>query len=261
MCNAEVISGVSDLLEAEGYLVSVLDSQDDPVRQRRNLKAFISSSRAGLLWVPAQDTPEDTLGLLRTHRIPTVTFLRKRGFEEFDHVGIQNSAATHKATSYLADLGHRSIAYFGGVAEADVRKERIDGYRDAMEDRGLGPPVVWEASDDKLAGKNAMLTLRKAHPEVTAIVCNGDVVALGACHALRELGLTPGRDVSVIGFDDIQDASIATPPLTTLAVNPYELGRSLAKMLISRLKEPLAPKSATEMAATLIVRSTTGAPI
>ena len=254
--NAEVVSGVSDMLETEGYLVSILDSQDDPNRQRSNLEAFIRSYRGGLLWVPAQDTPPETVELLKTHAIPTVTFLRQPDGCEFDHVGIQDREATRQATRYLADLGHRGIAFFGGEADPEVRKKRIEGYAEVMGERGLGPVIVWDAPDDKVSGMNAMLELRERHPEVTAIVCNGDIVALGACHALRRLGQTPGREVAVVGFDDIQDASVATPPLTTMAVSPYELGRILAQKLLDRIADPEAPVTSTLLPAELVVRET-----
>ena len=256
--NAEVISGVSDLLEAEGYLVSVLDSQDDPERQRRQLEAFIRSSRGGLLWVPANGTPQKTIDLLRTHRIPTVTFLRREGASDFDHVGILNAEATKVATNYLADLGHEHIAFLGGVADVEVRNQRIAGYRAALAERGIGPAVVWESQDDKLAGLNAMLALREKHPEVTGVVCNGDMVALGACLALTRLGLEPGKEVSVVGFDDIQDAAVATPPLTTMAVSPYQLGRRLARVALDRLRDPDMPVTSSLVPARLTVRATTG---
>jgi len=258
--NAEVISGVSDLLESEGYLVSILDSQDDAARERRNLEAFIRSSRGGLLWVPANDTPQTTYDLLAAQRIPTVTFLRPARSGQFDHVGIRNARATAEATRYLADLGHARIAYFGGASHSVVRAERIEGYMRAMAERSLAPTLIWETADDKHAGLDAMQALRQAHPEVTALVCNGDMVALGACLALLREGRTPGRDVSVVGFDDIQDASLATPALTTLAISPYQMGRKLARALLDRLREPDAPPSTTLFPANLVVRATTGPP-
>ena len=106
-----------------------------------------------------------------------------------------------------------------------------------------------------------MAAFRAAHPEVTALVCNGDMVALGASLALIEDGLLPGREVSIIGFDDIQDACLASPPLTTMAISPYQMGRKLARALLDRLKEPEAPPSITLFPATLVVRGTTGPPI
>ena len=259
--NAEVISGVSDLLESEGYLVSVLDSRDDTERQRRNLEAFIQSSRGGLLWVPAQDTTDETYDLLAAHGMPTVTFLRRSGKGRFDHVGLQNFEASLMATRHLASLGHRHIAYLGGEARFGVRTERIAGYMEGLAEHGLHPPIIWDTHDDKASGLRGMTSLRDAHPDVTALVCNGDMIAIGACSAISQMGMTPGKEISVIGFDDIQDAEIASPPLTTLAVSPYQLGRKLARVALDRIRDPQMPTTVTLVPAELIVRQTTGVPV
>lgn len=255
--NAELISGVSDTLEKEGYLVSVLDSQDNVDRQQRNIEAFIRSSRGALLWVPAANTPDETLDLLKTHNLPVVTFIRGAYEGIFDHVGIQNEAATSKATQHLIDLGHTKIAYFGGLGSSETRIRRIKGYQDTLRASGLEYTLVWDAKDDKISGLEAMLDLRKKHPDVTAIVCNGDVVALGASHALRRLGETPGKDFSIVGFDDIQDATTATPPLTTIAIEPYKFGIKLAQVLIHRLTNPTSPTATTLLPFDLKIRATT----
>ncbi len=257
--NAEVVGGVVDLLEAEGYLVSIVDTRDDPARQARQLEAFIRHGRGGLLWVPAIDTSEDTFEMLAAQAIPTVTFLRHvRG--DLDHVGIRDAEATASATGFLADLGHKHIAYLGGTEMTIVRQERIAGYVNEMARRGLRENEVWECEDNKLAGLDAMMELHRSHQEITAVVCNGDMVALGASLALTRMGLSPGRDVSIIGFDDIQDAAVATPPLTTMAVHPHKLGRKLARVLLDRIEEPDMPATVSEIAAKLVVRETTGAP-
>lgn len=255
--NAEVVSGVVDLLENEGYMVSVLDTRDDATRQSRHLEAVIRHGRGGLLWVPALDTPDETFELLAAHRMPTVTFLRHLR-RDMDHVGIRNTDATLTATRYLADLGHRYIAYLGGTDMTIVRRERIEGYKRAMFERGLGAGVVWSSEDNKRAGLDSMLELLAVHPETTAIVCNGDIVALGACIALSRLGLQAGREVSVVGFDDIQDAAVGMPPLTTMAVCPEQLGRKLARTILDRIQNPDMPVMVTEISAELIIRETTG---
>ncbi|MEM1363520.1 MAG: LacI family DNA-binding transcriptional regulator [Pseudomonadota bacterium] len=259
--NAEVILGASDLLEDEGFLISVLDARGDPDRQVKHIEAFIGNGRGGLLWVPALGTPERTFDLLRTHRVPTVTFLRRSAFGDFDHVGIRNSEATATATRYLATLGHSEIAYLGGTEMTSVRRERIQGYRQALLELGVGPARVFDSNDTKIAGLQSTLDLLRDNPEVTALVCNGDMVALGACLALLRSGRRPGHDVSVIGFDDIQDAAVATPPLTTMAVSPYQLGRRLAQVLLERLKRPDMPLTISEVEATLVIRDSSGAPL
>ena len=259
--NAEVISGVSDLLEAEGYLVSVLDSRDDTERQKRNLEAFIQSSRGGLLWVPAEGTGDETYELLAVHGIPTVTFLRRSGKGRFDHVGIQNTRACETATRHLASLGHKHIAYLGGEAHFGVRIERIEGYKSALSELGLGDPVIWDSPDDKASGLRALVSLHEAHPEITAVVCNADMIAIGACAAITKMGMTPGKEISVIGFDDIQDAAIASPALTTMAVSPYQLGRKLATVVLDRIRDPQMPTSLSLVSAKLVERESAKPPI
>lgn len=257
--NAEVISGVVDLLEAEGYLVSVLDTRDDANRQRQQLESFIMHGRGGLLWVPTIGTDDTTYSLLKAHKVPTVTFLRNVS-PLFDHVGIRNSEATYKATQHLIDLGHQTVAYLGGTQMTLVRRDRIAGYQKCLSDNGLTQPLVWDSEDNKLAGLKSMDALLKAYPEVSAVVCNGDMVALGACLALQRMGIVPGHEVSIVGFDDIQDAEVATPRLTTMAVSPVKLGRKLGQVLLARIREPDMPVTVSEISAELLVRETSGAP-
>lgn len=257
--NAEVISGASDLLESKGYLLSVLDAQDDHERQRKHLEAFIRSRRGGVIWVPAEDTPKSTFDMLRTHRLPSVTFLRRAEDSSFDHVGIENAEAISEAVHHLADLGHKNIAYLGGIARFGALHERFQGYKQTMNELGLGPVIDWACEDGRSSGMEAFKEMRKAHPEVTAVVCNGDMVAIGACLALQRMGEIPGKDFSVVGFDDIKDAELASPPLTTVAVSPYDIGRKLGRAMLERIGEVDMPATVSLVPGKLVVRSTTGA--
>ncbi|SNT75493.1 LacI family DNA-binding transcriptional regulator [Paracoccus seriniphilus] len=255
--NAEVVSGVTDFLDSQGYLASVLDSRDDATRQRRQIELLVRSARAGLMWVPARDTPADTVALLHTHGVPNVTFLRHAAGHAADHVGIHNRAATRLATTHLADLGHRCIAYLGGNLDVESRLDRISGYREIMAERNLAQPVIWPCDDSRKAGMQAFQQLHVAHPEVTAVVCNGDMIALGATLALARAGLRPGLDVSVVGFDGIEEAALAAEPLTTISIRPYQLGQTLAETLIRRIRTPAAPYAELLVHGELITGATT----
>ena len=256
--NAEVISGVSDHLEKNGYLVSVLDSRNEIGRQKRNLEAFIRSSRGGLIWVPAHDTPKDAVDMIKAHSIPTVTFLRKPKFGQFDHVGIYNTEASQLATEHLITFGHQFIAYFGGDVRSEVCGERVAGYKKAMEKHKIAKTIVWSAEDNKASGVAALAELRLEHPEVTGLVCNGDMVALGACHALLKANLVVGQDMSIVGFDDVQDAALSTPGLTTMSSKPYNLGELLGKSILLRINQIHRPFQTSLIEAKLVVRQTTG---
>ena len=256
--NAEVVSGVSDSLEKHGYFVSVLDSRNDIERQKRNIEAFIRSARGGLIWVPAHNTPSKTIEILRNYRIPTITFLRQIKGADFDHVGIKNLEGTEIATDYLIGLGHTKIAYFGGDTNSDVRKARVQGYELSLKKNGISWRVIWSSDDTKRSGVERFHDLLSEHPEVTALVCNGDMVALGACLALQSKGLQPGKDISVVGFDNVMDAKIVTPSLTTMAVNPYSLGQILAETILKRINDTERPQSTYLNNPELIIRNSAG---
>ena len=256
--NAEVVSGVSDCLERHGYFVSVLDSRNDIERQKRNIKAFLRSARGGLIWVPAHNTPSKTIDLLRNHSIPTITFLRQIKGADFDHIGIKNTEGTEMATDYLIKLGHTKIAYFGGNLNSDVRKDRAEGYELSLKKHGLDWNVIWTSEDTKQSGVERLHDLISEHPDVTALVCNGDMVALGACLALQSKNLQPGKDISVIGFDNVMDAKLVTPSLTTMEVKPYNLGLILAETILKRINETDHPQITYFNNPELIVRNSTG---
>ena len=256
--NAEVVSGVSDCLERHGYFVSVLDSRNDIERQKRNIEAFIRSARGGLIWVPAHNTPSKTIDLLRNHSIPTITFLRQIKGADFDHIGIKNTEGTEMATDYLIKLGHTKIAYFGGNLNSDVRKDRAEGYELSLKKHGLNWNVIWTSEDTKQSGVERLHDLISEHPDVTALVCNGDMVALGACLALQSKNLQPGKDISVIGFDNVMDAKLVTPSLTTMEVKPYNLGLILAETILKRINETDHPQITYFNNPKLIVRNSTG---
>ena len=258
--NAEVVSGVSDYLDAHGYFVSVLDSRDNTDRQGRNIEAFIRSSRGGLIWVPAHKTPPATINLLKKHGLPTITFLRRIKDANFDHIGIENAAGTQKATDYLIRLGHRKIAFFGGHYKSAVSKDRIAGYQYSLRRHGISWKIIWPSEENKLASVDRTNALFKTHPDITALVCNGDMVALGACHALQAKGLVLGKDVSVIGFDDVSDASLVSPRLTTIALKPYNLGKILAKTVLDRINDIFKPPHEVLSKTELVIRGTTGLP-
>ena len=195
---------------------------------------------------------------MQTQQIPTVSFLRAWPGDLFDHIGIKNADAIGTAVDYLSSLGHRHIAYLGGEANFGVRIERLEGFRRAMRRIGSAPPLIWDSRDDKISGKTAMQALLAAHPQISAVVCNGDMTAIGALAACAEMNRRIGEDISIIGFDGTQDAQIATPALTTLSINPNEMGRKLAQVLLNRIANPDLPITASLVAADLVIRKSTG---
>ncbi|MEV4537836.1 LacI family DNA-binding transcriptional regulator [Asanoa sp. NPDC049518] len=189
-------------------------------------------------------------------------------------VGIDEASATRAAGEHLMALGHRRVAVIGDYlsvaptigpallsSPADVAyytsRERLRGYQSAFAAAGVEWPTVTTVNvpgncrDD---GAAAAAHLLDRAPRPTAIAALSDIVALGVLDALRARGLQPGRDVSVVGFDDIPEA--AAENLTTVHQPASERGRRSGELL---LDPPADPADRTVVLPTrLVVRATTG---
>lgn len=258
--NAAVVAGVSNRLETEGYLVFVLDTHDEEERQRRYIDTLIGGARGGLLWVPTVGTSDDLIDQVIARNLPTVTFLRQLPKAKFDHVGIENKTGTFNATQYLIKLGHKKIAFLGGEDRVDVRRQRVAGFADAMSQYTLKPVSITPCRETKTEAADAMVDILKKHPQITAVVCSGDMVAMGATLGLGRMGKTAGDDVSIIGFDGTEEAALWTPSLSTLTVDAFYLGEQLAQTLLERIAKPGMPLKNISLSARLDIRKTTSAP-
>ncbi|MBA3909191.1 MAG: LacI family transcriptional regulator [Rhodobacter sp.] len=230
----------------------------DAQRQQRQIEMLVGNARAGIMWVPAIGTSADTIRLLSRRAVPNVTFLRHAPSHPADHVGIQNRLAASAVTTHLADLGHSRIAFLGANLDVESRRDRIAGYSDILAERGLRGPVVWSCPDSRRGGMSEFAELIAAHPTTNAVVCNGDTIALGAVIAMARAGILPGRNVSITGFDGIEGASLVVPPLTTVSIAPYKLGRKLAETLLSRIRYPDQPLVDLSVQGKLVIGATSG---
>jgi DNA-binding LacI/PurR family transcriptional regulator len=159
---------------------------------------------------------------------------------------------------HLAATGHRHLGYafpqderLGGLASA-----RFDGVRQACADLGLDEPSVSRVALDPVAAADVVAELRARTPPVTGICAFNDYTALALLAGMHALGLTPPRDLAVIGVDDIPAAAVAIPPLTTVATDPQAVGQHLAATLVAALAGKPAPRRPGSDIVQLIRRAT-----
>ncbi|WP_329222067.1 LacI family DNA-binding transcriptional regulator [Streptomyces sp. NBC_01485] len=155
-------------------------------------------------------------------------------------VAVDNETGAEQATSYLLDLGHRTVHHLVGPRSWLDAQEREAGWRRALENRGV--PVVeplaggdWTARAGYECGQRIA-----ANPDVTAVFCANDHMALGLLRALQQAGRRVPEDISVIGFDDIPEAEYFGPPLTTVRQDFDELGRRALRALIEIIDGPVS---------------------
>lgn len=138
------------------------------------------------------------------------------------------------ATSHLLQNGHRRIGFINGEEWMEAAADRLKGYRQALAtaDIAFDPALVKSADWLPLMGYRLTFELLKLNEPPTAIFCGNDLIAVGALEAVTELGLQVPRDISVMGYDDQELARYTHPPLSTLVLPNYEMGRRAAEALI-----------------------------
>lgn len=147
-------------------------------------------------------------------------------------VAVDNGAGAERATSYLLDLGHRTVHHLAGPRSWLDAQEREAGWRRALEARGAPVPEPWSAGD--WSSRTGFEHGRQVaeDPEISAVFCANDHMALGLLRALQQGGRRIPEDVSLVGFDDIPEAEYFGPPLTTVRQDFDELGRRALRVLV-----------------------------
>jgi LacI family transcriptional regulator len=177
-------------------------------------------------------------------------------------VASDNEAGSAAAVRHLHELGHRRIAHITGLLDKAPGADRLRGYRRELQRLGVTPRDEYVAYGDFYveSGHEAMTRLLALDEPPTAVAVAADMTALGAIRAATEAGLEVPRDLSVVGFDDIQLAEYLHPPLTTLRQAKTSLGIEAGRALVRHIDGEADVPAAVTLPVDLIVRASTAAP-
>jgi len=233
-----LLAGVHHYLEQIGYSVILGTTSESKEKQDSLLATMMENRVGGVILSPAAAISEEILLKLKEWDIPVVLVTRKAPETSFDYIGVDNVLGAKIAVNHLLQKGHRRIAYLGGPAESTAWKDRYEGYCQALQEAGLAlhESLVQNSPATLNGGAEAVKQILRQTDPPTAIFCYNDVVAFGVMSELRNQGLIPGKDVSVVGFDNIQEAEQFYPKLTTVAAFPQRIGALAADPLYRRLK-------------------------
>jgi DNA-binding LacI/PurR family transcriptional regulator len=175
---------------------------------------------------------------------------------------VTNLEGEAELTRALVEMGHRRIAYISGPERMASGRARLEGYRRAMEEAGIGvdEALVRPGGFDQQSGRAGARALLGLRDRPTAIIAANDFSAVGVLDAAREAGLRVPNDLSVAGFDDIPLAEHTTPPLTTVRQPLYEMGRKAAEVLIAWIEGSPPPTPEIVLPTQLVLRASTSAP-
>lgn len=245
-------------------VVSILDEQrkQDPTPTEW-ANRFATAGRTGVI-VVGGDLTRAHIDAMSRAAMPLVLIdpLDTPG-AEVPSVGSTNFAGGMSATQHLIELGHRRIAYIGGPQSSGCNQARAHGYRAALESAGL------ESRPDYLSHEAFHYDVGRRHggrlldlPEPpTGIVGGCDTIAIGIMEAARVRGLRIPEDLSITGFDDIEVATVASPPLTVIRQPLREMGRVALRSVLQLAAGATLDSHHVELATELVVRGTTAPPV
>ena len=172
-------------------------------------------------------------------------------------VGSDHADGVRLALAHLYALGHRRIAHLAGAANTLAGADRIAAFRREADRLGLAlsDDYVREGDFSSASGYRETCSLLALPERPTAIVAASDLMALAALQAIRDVGLEPGTDVAIVGFDDLEAAALAHPPLTTIRQDRQELGTVAAERAIELIEDPEARPPPTVLPVELVVRA------
>jgi LacI family transcriptional regulator len=251
---AEIIISIEDWLGTAGLVTILGNTSENPEKQQRLLRSMSEYPADGILICSTQGSDKGA-GNLEGRLPPVVAFTRP--VSGFDYAGVDNVAGSELAIDHLSALGHRHIALIGGPSQLSSAQQRFLGYRQGLEKNGLPfqPDLFVEQAPTRKGGFQGLMTALSLSPTPTAAVCFNDVVALGAIEALRAAGKEPGKDFSIVGFNNIADAHFGN--LTTVDTSPAKIGEAAADLLLHRIKEPNAPLRQVILTPRLVIREST----
>lgn len=259
---AEFAAGVDEALAAAGCILLLGCSGESAERQRAVLASLLEHTPAGIILSPAEGSDGNAIARLVGAHTPLLVFNRTLAAGDWDLLALDNRHGARMATEHLLELGHRRIAFFGGHRDSSSCRERREGYSEALNAAGVVAEPQWmiETAPTRLEAARQVDALFVRDPAPTAAVCYNDAVALGLQLGLAARGRHPGRDFSVVGFDDIPEAAVSLPPLTTVATDPRARGRQAAERVLARMRDPDIAATRTDAPVRLVVRESTCAP-
>ena len=260
---SSVARSIQDITDKHGYSVIVCSTDgllEREVRFLRTLSGWVS----GIILHPYHVTHKH-ISRYVDQNIPAVILGHFSGSEEhplnWDYVGGNNRAAAQAAVEYLIKLGHRRIAFIQGPNGTPTGEARLCGFVKAHESASLplDETLVIPGDYTRGAGRRGMTRLLDMPSPPTAVFCANDMIALGALDVARLRDCQVPGDISIVGFDDIDEATSVSPSLTTVRQPPRRLGEIAGRTLVDRLEGRTEPRKIS-LEFSLVVRESSGPP-
>ncbi len=258
-----VVRGVEDVAQERGYAIILCNSDEDPAKEEAYLRLLTGRRIDGLILVPS-GVHHDYLDRIAQTGFPLVFLDRVVEGLPMSAVVLDNARAARQAVAHLIGLGHRRIGMIAGRPAISTTIGRLAGYRAALESAGIpfDPNLVASGSSRTDEAREAVKQLLALASRPTGLLVGNNLMTIGAVAGIQDPRPAVPRDVSVVGIDDFPWANVFSPRLTTIAQPTYELGRSAAEHVLSRIGgQRETPLQEVILQGRLEVRESTAPPV
>lgn len=236
---SSIIRGIEGVALKHGYHILLGDTQNNPERERAYSEMVSQRQADGIicLGMNIPFTYHKGRKTVDPQWPPFVMACEYDGVIPVPTVCIDNVRAAEDAVNHLIELGHRDIAFINGPKDSPLCRDRLKGYRQAMKSAGLSVPSGWIRNGDfsLRSGHQRMSAILEEVEKPSAVFCANDEMAIGAMQAARETGLKLPKELSVIGFDDIEIAEYAHPTLSTVHQPREQMGEQAMRLMLDIL--------------------------
>ena len=255
---AEVARGIESVALENGYVVIQCHADFSPERELQFVETLYGERIAGVLWFPTADNAEPARRLAQ-YRVPLVAIDRLPHGIDVPSVVADNFRGAYLATQHLIELGHTRIGCIARPSDLSHSEQRLRGYLTALQEHGIRPDesLIVRSGYRPEAGRLAAQELFRRSPRPTAIFAYNDFMAIGALRAAYEQRLDVPGELAVVGFDNIPQAALTCPALTSVSQAKTELGRRAARLLIDLIEERTPEQNQIVLDVELVVREST----
>ncbi|MBI5928768.1 MAG: LacI family DNA-binding transcriptional regulator [Chloroflexi bacterium] len=257
----QIIHGIDDELTKSSYNLILYTTNRHQGKEATYAAAIMNGAADALLLV-APLISDPYLDVLREQNFPYVLIDQADQSDQSTAVNTNNQKGAYEATQYLIQLGHRRIGFIAGLPQLNSAIERLAGYKKALADYGLSfhETYVAQGRFTSSYGYTAAKQLLNLATPPTAIFAANDLSAMAAMEAIREHGLRIPDDISLVGFDDVPQASIGYPKLTTIRQPLHQMGQDGARLILERLANPSVEVRRITLETELIIRDSCAPP-
>jgi LacI family transcriptional regulator len=237
----EVARGVEDLANEKGYVVILCNSDDSVEKESHYLHVLTEQRTQGVLITPVQ-SDASYLQQLRQHGTAVVLLDRPSRSKDLCSVSVDDVRGGELAAAHLLAQGHTCIGFVHGPLSIRQCADRRRGVLRAVKAVGLDPNQaiidITTRAQNAREGEESVEKLLDAARRPTAVFCANDLLALGVMRGLIKRGLSIPADMALVGYDDVEFASVLATPLTSIRQPKYELGRAATELLLDEANNP-----------------------